>query len=161
MMLQAQKTENDKLFAMNNHNSSERMELSSKRMEDVTASMHDIAKTTERDTSSMHIITLFTLIFLPGTFLGVRFLINSSFSKLPSNENLTSDQTFFSTPIFGEGNAGSNSSWTFDLGLFRLFLAICLPLMVVTTAVWAWYMCRTKRRRAAVEKERSQQPGYV
>ncbi|EMR68183.1 hypothetical protein UCREL1_4801 [Eutypa lata UCREL1] len=70
MLLQAQKTEIEKLFAMNSHDSSQRMELSSKRMENVTASMHDIAKTTERDTSSMHIITLFTLIFLPGTFLG-------------------------------------------------------------------------------------------
>lgn len=161
MLLQAQKTEIEKLFAMNSHDSSQRMELSSKRMENVTASMHDIAKTTERDTSSMHIITLFTLIFLPGTFLGVRLLIISLLSKFPSTENLTSDQTFFSTPIFGEGDVESNNSWTLNWGLFKLFLEICLPMMVVTVAIWALYKYRTKRMRAIVEKERSEQVGCV
>ncbi|EEY16220.1 conserved hypothetical protein [Verticillium alfalfae VaMs.102] len=44
--------------------------ISALRVETVTDDMHDIAKKTERDTSSMHVITFFTLVFLPGTFLG-------------------------------------------------------------------------------------------
>ncbi|KAG7137647.1 hypothetical protein HYQ45_005053 [Verticillium longisporum] len=53
--------------------------LSALRVETVTEDMHEIAKRTEMDTSSMNTITFFTLIFLPVTFLG----------------------TFFGTPIFG------------------------------------------------------------
>jgi hypothetical protein len=60
MILQADNREFAKLYSM--------------RSETVTESMYDIAKTTERDTSSMHVITLFTLLFLPGTFLAVRHI---------------------------------------------------------------------------------------
>ncbi len=41
-------------------------------MEQWTVKMHDIAKQTEEETISMHVITIFTLIFLPGTFVSVR-----------------------------------------------------------------------------------------
>jgi hypothetical protein len=43
-------------------------------MEQLTDSMHVIAKKTERETVSMKIITLVTLFFLPGTFISVSFL---------------------------------------------------------------------------------------
>ena len=45
---------------------------SSDKMEDWTAKMHAIAVRTEQETLSMHVITIFTLIFLPGTFISVR-----------------------------------------------------------------------------------------
>ena len=41
-------------------------------MEDWTAKMHAIAVRTEQETLSMHVITIFTLVFLPGTFISVR-----------------------------------------------------------------------------------------
>jgi Mg2+ and Co2+ transporter CorA len=47
---------------------------STERMEQLTDSMHVIAKKTERETVSMKIITLVTLFFLPGTFISVSFL---------------------------------------------------------------------------------------
>lgn len=37
-----------------------------------TLSMHEIAIETKQETLSMHVITVFTLVFLPGTFLAVR-----------------------------------------------------------------------------------------
>jgi Mg2+ and Co2+ transporter CorA len=43
----------------------------SKRMQDITEDMHDIASRTQRETVSMRIITLVTLFFLPGTFIAV------------------------------------------------------------------------------------------
>ncbi len=36
-----------------------------------TLKMHDIAVKTKQETLSMHVITIFTLIFLPGTFIAV------------------------------------------------------------------------------------------
>lgn len=33
--------------------------------------MHEIAVKTKQETLSMHVITIFTLIFLPGTFIAV------------------------------------------------------------------------------------------
>jgi len=36
-----------------------------------THKMHEIAIKTKQETLSMHVITIFTLIFLPGTFIAV------------------------------------------------------------------------------------------
>ncbi|KAK6065582.1 hypothetical protein SCUP515_11140 [Seiridium cupressi] len=107
-ILESQTTKIQKLFAMSQHDSSMRMENLSQQVKQVTDSMHDIAKHTEKDTSSMHVITLFTLVFLPGTFLG----------------------TFFSTGIIGVGENGG--PWLFNMGLFELFIEICLPMMLIT-----------------------------
>jgi hypothetical protein len=43
-----------------------------------TLKMHEIAVKTKQETLSMHVITVFTLIFLPGTFIAVSFLLSSS-----------------------------------------------------------------------------------
>ncbi|KAK8048190.1 serine threonine kinase [Apiospora phragmitis] len=67
-ILDLQRTELDKLYAINQHVTSQRMEDSSSAMEKVTTQMHAIAKRTERDTASMHFITFLTLVFLPGPF---------------------------------------------------------------------------------------------
>jgi hypothetical protein len=70
--------ETSKLFAINAHQSAARMEEmtaemhnSTINMESLTQSMHSIAEKTGNETASMHIITLVTLIFLPGTFVAV------------------------------------------------------------------------------------------
>lgn len=44
--------------------------------------MEDIAFKTKRETSSMHIITFVTLIFLPGTFMAVSLMPSISFSAI-------------------------------------------------------------------------------
>lgn len=58
LILQYRNAEMNKFLAFNAHYASVRME--------------SVGERTERLTSSMHIITLFTLLLLPGTFLGVR-----------------------------------------------------------------------------------------
>ena len=41
-------------------------------MEGMTARMEKIAEQTQKETVSMRVITVITLIFLPGTFVSVR-----------------------------------------------------------------------------------------
>ncbi|KAI9150718.1 Notoamide biosynthesis cluster protein M' [Paramyrothecium foliicola] len=126
-IVQFQSAEFSKLFTLDAYGSSKRMENSTERMESMTKSMYEIAKNTERDTSSMHVVTFLTLVFLPGTFLG----------------------TFFSTPIFDgqESSAGNARAWAFNHDLFYLFLEICIPLMCVVMGLWGLYMRWTKARR--------------
>jgi hypothetical protein len=153
-MLQSRNTEINKLFAMHGHESSERMECSTTKMENVTNSMYSIAKSTERDTASMHIITFFTLVFLPGTFLGVRIIV-PRFSKL-LNAALIRNQSFFSTPIINSGDAGSSKPWTFNPELFRIFIEICIPLMIITIGIWLIYLHQKSRRDAQQERSARQ-----
>uniref|UniRef100_A0A8H7K6S0 CorA-like transporter domain-containing protein n=1 Tax=Bionectria ochroleuca TaxID=29856 RepID=A0A8H7K6S0_BIOOC len=63
LILEYSITQSINLFTMDALRTSIRMESSAKRME-------DIAQSTERDTASMHVITFFALVFLPGTLLG-------------------------------------------------------------------------------------------
>jgi len=51
-----------------------RSHTSTKKMEEMTESMHQIAVKTKQETVSMRIITLVTLFFLPGTFISVSYL---------------------------------------------------------------------------------------
>lgn len=115
-------------------------------MELVTKDMQEIARNTEMDTASMHVITFFAMVFLPGTFLGVRYFCRLSpvYESLPSY--LTDSQSFFSTPIF-EGQAPDGSSrWSFNGELFILFAKICFPMMIATLLLWRWWTYRVKRR---------------
>ncbi|CAI6087924.1 unnamed protein product [Clonostachys chloroleuca] len=120
---QRQSAETSTLFAMDALGTSIRMESSTKRME-------DIAQSTERDTASMHVITFFALVFLPGTFLG----------------------SFFSTPIFD--TTSEESPWEMNWGLFWLFLKICFPMMVITILLWGMYVYVAKIRR--LHRQRAQ-----
>jgi hypothetical protein len=52
------------LFAKKAHESAMNMEM-------LTNNMNDVAQKTKQETVSMRIITLVTLFFLPGTFIGV------------------------------------------------------------------------------------------
>lgn len=140
-ILQSYNTEVSRVFALSGHETSQRMEDSAMRMEAVTDSMYDIARQTARDSASMHVITFFTLVFLPGTFLGVRLMM-ASYLKSPTG-SLTSDQTFFSTPILSTPEAANPQSWNVNNGLLSLFFEICIPMMFVT--VIAWYLYLNKR----------------
>ncbi|CAG9996138.1 unnamed protein product [Clonostachys byssicola] len=129
-ILQLKSAETNNLFAMDALSASVRMEGSTKRMEEMTRSMNKIAESTEKDTGSMHFMTFFALIFLPGTFLG----------------------SFFSTPIFGDSEEGSPRSWTFHKDLFEVFIIICVVMMVITVSLWTWYLCAQKSRRKQLQE---------
>lgn len=52
-------------------NFAKKAQVSAEKMEAMTVEMHSIAQKTKQETVSMRIITLVTLFFLPGTFIGV------------------------------------------------------------------------------------------
>ncbi|KAK7949512.1 hypothetical protein PG988_016151 [Apiospora saccharicola] len=131
-ILDLQRTELEKLYSMNQRYSAVRMQESTIVMEEITKKMHTIAKRTERDTSSMHFITFLTLVFLPGTFLG----------------------SFFSTPIFGDPEEGSNKTWQLNRDLLNLFLYICVPMMVTSVGFWfAYIRYKSFRGKRKMEKD--------
>ncbi|ORY56097.1 uncharacterized protein BCR38DRAFT_451443 [Pseudomassariella vexata] len=77
------------------------------------------AKNTEliaaNETSSMHIITVVTLVFLPGTFVS----------------------TFFGSGVLQWNDGISiDSTWQFRGDAFALFVEVCVPLMVGIALIW-------------------------
>ncbi|KAH6639929.1 hypothetical protein BKA67DRAFT_136972 [Truncatella angustata] len=107
-------------------------------MEQLTISMHNLATKTKKDTVSMHVITMITLFFLPGTFVAVRYGLPLLYRSLSSA--LTESQTFFSTGILNfDGDKPMNNlgDWIVRPAALKLFLAICLPLMGIVLLAWA------------------------
>jgi hypothetical protein len=132
----------NKLFTLSGHGISERMEDSAVRMEKVADSMLKIARATARDSASMSVITFVTLVLLPGTFLGVRMMTSSMKS---STDSLTSNQTFFSTPIIDTPGDGTQS-WAMNWTVFILFIKICAPVTVIVMLIWTLYMAFVRRK---------------
>ncbi len=121
-------------------------------MEDLTEKMHSIAVKTEQETISMHVITIFTLIFLPGTFLAVRLIAPQLLSDT-FTATLTLWQTFFSSGVLNWNDEGLlESEWVLRPDALRLFMKICLPLMVVIIAGWSlmYILVRRKNNEAKV-----------
>ncbi|KAL8696542.1 MAG: hypothetical protein Q9224_002740 [Gallowayella concinna] len=100
---------------------------STKKMEKVTHEMREIARETKTETVSMKIITLVTLFFLPGTFIA----------------------TLMSTDIVH----WDNGKKTYQPGALIVYLAVCLPLMVLTFSVWAVFQWH-ERRKEGQENEK-------
>ncbi|KAK5658134.1 hypothetical protein OQA88_2106 [Cercophora sp. LCS_1] len=99
-------------------------QTSSDEMMKWTHKMHEIAVKTKQETLSMHVITIFTLIFLPGTFIA----------------------TFFSSGVLHwdeDGNLGSE--YLIRESAVRLFLSISLPMMAITIGGWALMYHSAKR----------------
>ncbi|KAK8079738.1 hypothetical protein PG997_007556 [Apiospora hydei] len=90
--------------------------------------MEKIAQRTAHETASMHIITLVTLIFLPGTFFA----------------------TFFNGGNFNWDSADDGGPpWQFNLEVFGLFMKVSIPMMAVVTMVWFgayWWARGTSRK---------------
>lgn len=142
----------NKLFAINAHQSGKHVEMmtndmhqSSLEMEMMTKSMKGVAEKTAIQTSSMHIITLVTLFFLPATFVAVRHFGLPLLSKL--TESLTLQQTFFSSGAFQwDQNAPEASSMPFwKSKFFALFAVICFPMTGAIICVWWALYWRAKR----------------
>lgn len=73
------------------------------------------------------------MIFLPGTFLGVRLMTSNLKS---SRDFLTYEQTFFSTPVLNN----SDQSWSINRSMLVLFFEICGTMMVIILLGWYLYM---------------------
>ena len=107
----------------------QKAQISAQNMEEMTNSMHDIAHKTRQETVSMKIITLVTLIFLPGTAIA----------------------SVMSTDII---HFNKDGSFDFQSRGLWAFLAACLPLMALTFLGWyivSWLVKRDKGSRSNSE----------
>jgi cbb3-type cytochrome oxidase subunit 3 len=164
-IVQFRNMEVNKLFAINAHQSGKHSEMmtndmhqSSLEMEAMTKSMKKVAEKTAIQTSSMHLITLVTLFFLPATFVAVRNFGLPSFSSSELTDYLTSDQTFFSSGAFQwdqeDPEGSSKPFWKPEF--FSLFAAICFPMTGAIICVWwalYWRNNRMRRQHAQGDEE--------
>ncbi|KAI1386686.1 uncharacterized protein F4822DRAFT_410936 [Hypoxylon trugodes] len=135
-LLQYKSEKVSEYFAKSAKTSSDKMEL-------MTAKMHDIAVRTEQETVSMHVITIFTLIFLPGTFIAVWAWIPRLFPHF-----LTLRQTLFSSGVFqwnDDGNLGSD--WVIRKNALKLFFSVSLPMMAIILSAWSILYLYMRRKR--------------
>lgn len=113
--------------------------------------MEKIAEKTEKDTGSMHVITIVTLLFLPGTFFAVRHLLAPCFQRFVRNYRLTplSMQSLLQSGVFELKQVDlGESSWKLNGGVFNLFIVITVTAMIVTFLVWlVVYKCGRRRSR--------------
>ncbi|KAI1131152.1 hypothetical protein F5Y10DRAFT_234362 [Nemania abortiva] len=123
-----------------NQLSSARMEMMTKDMHQSTLQMESIAGKTKKETSSMHIITLVTLLFLPGTFVAVRYAL-PIIRKEVNIPLTTNNQTFLGAGFYQWPDNGDSSQipnypvWRPEY--FSLFAKISFPLMALTLFFWA------------------------
>ncbi|KAF2473093.1 uncharacterized protein BDR25DRAFT_128515 [Lindgomyces ingoldianus] len=103
-----------------NELSAKKAQSSADKMEVMTTSMHEIARKTNQETVSMRVITSVTLFFLPGTFVA----------------------TIMSTDIIRFVDKKS----VFQLKGLRIYLAISIPMMMMTFLAW-YIVYRVERRR--------------
>ncbi|KAK3316574.1 hypothetical protein B0H66DRAFT_298763 [Apodospora peruviana] len=133
-----------------------------------TAKMHNIAVKTKQETLSMHVITVFTLIFLPGTFIAVRIFLHHHHRHYDTSSLTVSSlesQTFFSSGVLNWNDEGLlDSDWVVRGSAVRLFMSICLPMMAIIIAGWAaMYMVarqRARRHRLALGLPADEEEGY-
>ncbi|CVK87589.1 uncharacterized protein FMAN_05470 [Fusarium mangiferae] len=79
-----------------------------------TRNMENIANKTKQETSSMHIITFVTLIFLPGTFMA----------------------SFFQSGILEWPQVNAKAPWRLNKEIFSLFFGLSATITIVTIVVW-------------------------
>lgn len=141
-ILQFLNMEINKLFAVNALQSGQRVEemtkdmhMSTIEMESMTKSMKEVAEKTEKQTTSMHIVTLVTLFFLPGTFVAVRFVLPYLWTTL---QFLTNRQTFFSSGTYqwDQNNAGGSTMPYWKPEYFAMFAKICFPMTGGILFLW-------------------------
>ncbi|TEA14979.1 hypothetical protein C8034_v002825 [Colletotrichum sidae] len=99
-----------------------------------TMQVKNIADKTARQTASMHVITVVTLIFLPATFVA----------------------TFFQSGVLLWNEAGSENMtepWRFEAGNFRLFSAVCGPLTTIIVGIWLGVYLRLKWKAGRQDRD--------
>jgi len=123
----------------------QRAQTSATNMERMTEAMHTIAHQTKMEAANMRIITLVTLFFLPGTFVSVSIAL-----KFSDVFKLIKKQTLMSTPIVHY----PDDQRIINHDALLLFLAMALPLLVITVVVWLglyWHKKRTEERERLVQ----------
>lgn len=136
------------------------MHESTIKMEQVTESMHTIAAKTEKDMALMHVITLVTLVFLPGTLVAVRFglPLYCYYSLRKFTASLTSNRTLFGSGLFQWDQNHPLEMPVWKPELFALFAKICFPLMAGTLLIWLgaylWATWRRGNKQEADEEQR-------
>ncbi|RGP76419.1 hypothetical protein FLONG3_5304 [Fusarium longipes] len=91
--------------------------------------MEDIAFKTKRETSSMHIITFVTLIFLPGTFMASFF--QSGILEWP--------------PLSADEPWNLSGPWKLNTKIFGLFFGISSTITIVTILLWLFILFMLRR----------------
>lgn len=144
-----------KHFATNAQASTEFTTAMTAKMHVMTERMHEVALKTGHQTVSMHMITIFTLLFLPGTFLAVSLL-----RLLYTVTSLMNRQTFFSSGIlrwYDEEDELANStySWTTERDRLLLYLEILIPMTALIIIGWLvlCFMSKDKDKDNAEEDE--------
>ncbi|KAH7356218.1 hypothetical protein BKA66DRAFT_250388 [Pyrenochaeta sp. MPI-SDFR-AT-0127] len=116
------------LYSILQHHGVKQAQTSADQMERMTREMHEIAKKTKQETVSMRVITSVTLFFLPATFIA----------------------TFMSTDILKFGHGESD----FQIQGLKVYLAIALPLTILTFVAWYMiYLCARRRDLSSVQKQ--------
>jgi len=91
-----------------------------------------VAMASQRDSSSMKVIAVVTMCFLPGTFVA----------------------SIFSIPLFDWDTENRRSMYRqeFWLPRFKVYLAVTLPLMALTFAIWTFwiFLQSVKNRKRAL-----------
>lgn len=92
----------------------------------------------------MRVISIVTVIFLPGTFVSV-----SGRPRPPKKADIK--QTLMSTDIIHYSRQQEDiAEGEFSSGALLLFFALTLPLMAVTLTLWRLYFKRVKMRNDSV-----------
>ncbi|KAH6955593.1 hypothetical protein DER45DRAFT_604958 [Fusarium avenaceum] len=86
--------------------------------------MEDIAHRTKQETTSMHIITFVTMVFLPGTFVA----------------------TFFQSGILEWPRSNPGDSWKLNGKIFGLFFGISASITLLIILIWVVIMCMLRRQ---------------
>lgn len=135
----------------------------SKRMEEMTEDMHELTIKTKKDTSSMHVITFVTLVFLPGTFVAVRYTLPKLWNYF-SLRLTTDNQTFLGAGFYqwpepSDGDAPAVFP-EFRTKYFFLFLKISLGLTFATVLLWwgkTWLLPQAMDKYRAIRCIRKQE----
>lgn len=110
-------------------------------------SMHRIAVETRRETVSMHIITMMTLIFLPGTFIAVSYFVY--FLKLVEKYLVScadNAQSFFQSGIFQWNDSRDFAGdWLVRNDALVLFFEISVPVTALVLLIWYVAFWRARR----------------
>ncbi|KAK5655746.1 hypothetical protein OQA88_5283 [Cercophora sp. LCS_1] len=95
--------------------------------------MQIIANKTKLETASMHVITVVTLLFLPGTFVAAHHLLS---------------QTFFQSGaiLWAEAPENMDETYKYSGDGLKLFATFSIPVMAITVGIWL-VVYLTKRHR--------------
>ena len=105
--------------------------------------MKAIAVEGKKDGDTMKTIAILGMLFLPGTFLAVRYLSVPLFS--PFGILVNTSQTVFAMPVF---NWDGNGAPVLKPG-FKYYWAVTIPVTVVVLTLWALAMALPWKRWTA------------